>query len=116
DLRRGGLLTGFAVDIPDFGGQLSALTYDHGATDGRLSPAAFAVKQLTATMRASHLRARAASLTGAAPRRARILASVRSPKLAVLIDLMNFHSDDLFAELLTKQLGARFGRGGTIAA
>ena len=32
DSRRGGPPTGFAPDIPDFGGQLSALTYDHGAT------------------------------------------------------------------------------------
>jgi D-alanyl-D-alanine carboxypeptidase/D-alanyl-D-alanine-endopeptidase (penicillin-binding protein 4) len=116
DLRRGGLLTGFAIDVPDFGGQLSALTYDHGSTDGKLSPAEFAVKQLTATMKAMHIQAAAATTTGAAPRHAHKLASVRSPTLAVLIDLMNYHSDDLFAELLTKQLGARFGRGGTIGA
>ena len=39
---RGGPSTGGAPDIGDLGGELSALTYDHGATQGRLSPAAFA--------------------------------------------------------------------------
>ena len=29
---------------------------------------------------------------------------------------MNFRSDDLFAELLTKQLGSRFGRSGSISS
>jgi D-alanyl-D-alanine carboxypeptidase/D-alanyl-D-alanine-endopeptidase (penicillin-binding protein 4) len=116
DLHRGGLLTSFAADVPDFGGQMSALTYDHGSTDGKLSPAAFAVKQLTRTMRAAHIQAAPAAFTAKAPHRARTLASVHSPRLSVMIDLMNFRSDDLFAELLTKQLGARFGRAGTISS
>jgi D-alanyl-D-alanine carboxypeptidase/D-alanyl-D-alanine-endopeptidase (penicillin-binding protein 4) len=115
DLHRGGLLTAFAADIPDFGGQLSALTYDHGATGGKLSPAAFAVKQLTLTMRAGGIQATPAPFTLRAPHHARKLAFVHSPTLKVMIDLMNFHSDDLFAELLTKQLGARFDHAGTIA-
>ena len=39
DRRRGGPSTGYAADIPDFGGQLSALTFDHGSTPGRSRPA-----------------------------------------------------------------------------
>ena len=35
--------------------------------------------------------------------------------MAVMLRLMDVPSDDLFAELLTKQLGVLFGRGGTIA-
>jgi serine-type D-Ala-D-Ala carboxypeptidase/endopeptidase (penicillin-binding protein 4) len=116
DLHRGGLLTSFAADIPDFGGQMSALTYDHGATDGKLSPAAFAVKQVVQTMHAAHIQATASKSTAKARHRARTLAAVHSPRMIVMIDLMNFRSDDLFAELLTKQLGARFGHAGTIAS
>jgi D-alanyl-D-alanine carboxypeptidase/D-alanyl-D-alanine-endopeptidase (penicillin-binding protein 4) len=116
DNRRGGPATDFAPDVPDFGGQLSALTYDHGATVGRLSPAAFAARQLALTLRARGIRAFASTSTATAPRRARPVAGVDSPPLATLISLMNVPSDDLFAELLTKQLGVRFGRAGTIAA
>jgi D-alanyl-D-alanine carboxypeptidase/D-alanyl-D-alanine-endopeptidase (penicillin-binding protein 4) len=41
---------------------------------------------------------------------------VHSPPLSVMARLMDVPSDDLFAELLTKQLGVRFGHGGSIAA
>jgi serine-type D-Ala-D-Ala carboxypeptidase/endopeptidase (penicillin-binding protein 4) len=116
DSHRGGPSTDFAPDIPDFGGQLSALTYDHGSTLGRLSPGAFAAKQLTLTLRAAHVQARAATHTGTAPHGARRLAIVSSPPLSVLLGLMDVPSDDLFAEMLTKQLGARFGGDGSIAA
>lgn len=116
DAGRGGLLSNLASDIPDFGGQMSALTYDHGATAGALSPGAFAARQLAATLHAVKVRARAAAVTGMTPRRAHLLATVSSPRLSTLLALMNVPSDDLFAELLTKQLGARFGGNGTIAA
>ena len=116
DSHRGGPSTQFAPDIPDFGGQLSGLTYDHGATVGKLSPGAFAARQLTFTLRAVHVQARAAATTATATRSARRLATVSSPPLSVLLDLMNVPSDDLFAEMLTKQLGSRFARRGTVAA
>jgi serine-type D-Ala-D-Ala carboxypeptidase/endopeptidase (penicillin-binding protein 4) len=116
DSHRGGPSTNFAPDIPDFGGQLSALTYDHGATLGTLSPGAFAARELALASRAAHLRARAAHDTGVTPHRARTLAVVSSPPLSVLLRLMDVRSDDLFAELLTEQLGSRFGTGGSIAA
>jgi serine-type D-Ala-D-Ala carboxypeptidase/endopeptidase (penicillin-binding protein 4) len=116
DTRRGGPATAFAPDIPDFGGQLSALTYDHGAAATGLSPATFAAKQLALTLNALGVRAKPARFAAKAPHRARVLAGVNSPSLPVLIDLMNVPSDDLFAELLTKQLGVRFARRGTIAA
>ncbi len=116
DAGRGGLLSDLAADIPDFGGQLSALTYDHGATSGALSPGAFAARQLSLTLRAARVPARAAALTAVTPRRAHVLAVVSSPRLSTLLALMNVPSDDLFAELLTKQLGVRFGGNGTIAA
>jgi D-alanyl-D-alanine carboxypeptidase/D-alanyl-D-alanine-endopeptidase (penicillin-binding protein 4) len=116
DERPGGPATGYAPDIPDFGGQLSALTYDHGASSGALTPAAFAARQLARTLRAEQVRVRAATQTGHAPGDARSLASVSSPPMSVLLRLMDVPSDDLFAELLTEQLGLRFGGAGTISA
>jgi D-alanyl-D-alanine carboxypeptidase/D-alanyl-D-alanine-endopeptidase (penicillin-binding protein 4) len=117
DARRGGPSTNFAPDLPDFGGELSALTYDHGSTlGGAHSPAAFAAKQLVLTLKAAHVEAKASADTGRPPHGARTLGSVTSPPLSVLLRLMDVPSDDLFAELLTKQLGARFAGEGSIAA
>jgi D-alanyl-D-alanine carboxypeptidase/D-alanyl-D-alanine-endopeptidase (penicillin-binding protein 4) len=116
DSRRGGPATGYAADVPDFGGQLSALTYDHGASTKRLSPGEFAARELMLILRADHVRGKLAKHTHATPRHAHLLATVRSPPLSVLLRLTDVPSDDLFAELLTKQLGSRFGRGGSISA
>lgn len=116
DSRPGGPADGYAPDIPDYGGELGALTYDHGATGHAGSPAAFAVRELVRTMRAQGISARAGASGGRAPRSAKRLAVVRSPPLAVLLKLMDVRSDDLFADLVTEQLGARFGGGGTISA
>jgi serine-type D-Ala-D-Ala carboxypeptidase/endopeptidase (penicillin-binding protein 4) len=115
DRRRGGMLTDLDADLPDFGGQLSALVYDHGATTRGLNPAAFAARELTLVLRADHIRARASTKSGDAPARGHVLAVVSSPPLAMMLRLMDVPSDDLFAELLAKQLGARFGSGGSIA-
>jgi D-alanyl-D-alanine carboxypeptidase/D-alanyl-D-alanine-endopeptidase (penicillin-binding protein 4) len=116
DSHRGGPSTKFAPDIPDFGGQLSALTYDHGATHGTLTPGAFAARELALALRAAHVRARAAHDTGVTPSRAHTLAVVSSPPLSVMLRLMDVRSDDLFAELFAEQLGSQFGTGGSIAA
>ena len=115
DRRRGGLMTAYAQDVPDFGGQLSALTYDHGTTLKHYSPATFAAHELVLTMRGSGIAAKAAPGAGRAPVRARLLASVSSPPLSAMLRLMDVPSDDLFAELFTKQLGVLFGTGGTIS-
>ena len=114
--RPGGPATAFAPDIPDFGGELGALTFDHGSTSGSLTPGAFAARQLARTLRSQQVRVKAAPLVGIAPRRVQTLASVSSPPMSVLLKLMDVPSDDLFAEILTMQLGRRFGGNGTIAA
>ncbi len=115
DGRVGPPSTGFAPDVPDLGGQLSALTFDHGSTEG-LRPAAFAARQLSRTMGAMHIRAKAAGVPGRAPAGAQTLATVSSPPMSILLRLTDLPSDDLFAEMLTKQLGARFAGAGTTAA
>jgi serine-type D-Ala-D-Ala carboxypeptidase/endopeptidase (penicillin-binding protein 4) len=116
DGLRGGPATAYGPDVPDFGGQLAGLTYDHGSTSGALSPPAFAAKELVLTMHGAHIKAKAAKRTGPTPAGAQQLASVLSPPLSVLLKLMDVPSDDFFAEMLTKQLGVRFGSGGSILA
>jgi D-alanyl-D-alanine carboxypeptidase/D-alanyl-D-alanine-endopeptidase (penicillin-binding protein 4) len=46
----------------------------------------------------------------------RLLAEVRSPQIAKLLELTNTPSDNFLAEMLLKGLGATFGTGGTTAA
>jgi serine-type D-Ala-D-Ala carboxypeptidase/endopeptidase (penicillin-binding protein 4) len=116
DGLRGGPATGYAPDIPDFGGQLSALSYDHGSTYKKLNPGAFAAKELVLTMHGAGIGARPLNRTLPAPSGTQELASVSSPPLSVMLKLMDVPSDDFFAEMLTKQLGVRFGTGGSIQA
>ncbi len=62
------------------------------------------------------IQAKAAPVPGKAPRGARLLATVSSPPMSIVLRLTDLQSDDLFAEMLTKQLGARFAGAGTTAA
>jgi serine-type D-Ala-D-Ala carboxypeptidase/endopeptidase (penicillin-binding protein 4) len=114
DRKRGGLMTNYLPDVPDFGGQLSALTYDHGSTVPHYSPAAFAAREMALVMRGSHISVKASRTERKTPGDARVLATVSSPPMSVMTRLMDVPSDDLFAELFAKQLGVLFGRGGTL--
>jgi D-alanyl-D-alanine carboxypeptidase/D-alanyl-D-alanine-endopeptidase (penicillin-binding protein 4) len=116
DHRRGGLMTNYQPDVPDFGGQLSALTYDHGSVVPHYSPAVFAARQLALTLRGSHIAAKASRHARKTPDDARVLATVSSPPMSIMTRLMDVPSDDLFAELFAKQLGLLFGRSGSISA
>jgi D-alanyl-D-alanine carboxypeptidase/D-alanyl-D-alanine-endopeptidase (penicillin-binding protein 4) len=112
----GGPATHYHADIPDYGGELSALVFDHGATGFGLGPAAFADHQVAVAMQNAGIGLQAARRTARTPLDARVLASVNSPPLRVLLRLMNVPSDDLFADLLTKQLGYQTLHEGTLAA
>jgi serine-type D-Ala-D-Ala carboxypeptidase/endopeptidase (penicillin-binding protein 4) len=116
DDLRGGPATAYGADVPDFGGQLSALAYDHGSTFKKLNPGAFAAKELVLTMHGAGIGARPLNRTLPAPGGTQELASVKSPPLSVMLKLMDVPSDDFFAEMLTKQLGKQFGTGGSIPA
>ncbi len=116
DADRGGPLTHDQPDIPDYGGELSALVYDHGMTDGSMSPAVFAAHELALTLRGGGMRVAAAGRAAHTPASAVTLARVRSPPLSVLIRLMDVPSDDLIADMLAKQLGARLRDSGTLSA
>jgi D-alanyl-D-alanine carboxypeptidase/D-alanyl-D-alanine-endopeptidase (penicillin-binding protein 4) len=112
----GGPFTNGRPDVPDYGGEMSALTFDHGAIAKGFSPPAYSARQLVRTMRTAHIQARASARSTRTPAQARRLASVASPPLSVLLKLMDVPSDDLFADLLTKQLGYRILGQGTLSA
>jgi serine-type D-Ala-D-Ala carboxypeptidase/endopeptidase (penicillin-binding protein 4) len=116
DRDRGGPFTHNKADIPDYGGEMSALVYDHGMSARRMSPAVFAAHELALTMRSSGMRVRASPQTRRTPVSAVQLARVESPPLSVLLRLMDVPSDDLIADMLVKQMGAKLLGEGTLSA
>jgi D-alanyl-D-alanine carboxypeptidase/D-alanyl-D-alanine-endopeptidase (penicillin-binding protein 4) len=116
DSLRGGPATNYAPD-PNLVGLLSALSFDRGETGGMSSPAAYAAFRL-----AGALRERGVVVTGRSQAgtydalSARLVTSIASPPMSQLVALTARPSDDFFAEMLLKALGARFGSGGTTAA
>jgi D-alanyl-D-alanine carboxypeptidase/D-alanyl-D-alanine-endopeptidase (penicillin-binding protein 4) len=116
DAARGGPLTNNRPDTPDYGGELSALVYDHGASARGYPPPVFATRELVITMRGVRIMARLGRRAGRTPPGAHMLATVSSPRMSVLVRLMDVPSDDLFADLLAKQIGAQFFGEGTLAA
>ncbi len=122
DSLRGTPATGYGADL-GVEGELSALAYDDGfesAAEAALqpNPARFAAQQLIYALRAAGVKIRRGTptATGLTPAGARLLAQVQSPPLATLIALTNAPSDNFFAETLLKDIGAKFGGGGTTAA
>ena len=123
DSLRGTPATGFAPDLPDVEGLLGALSYNRGFADFeglavQAHPAVYAIQQFEAALRAAHVRVPAKTRlhVGHTPPSAQPLAAVQSPPMATLIRLTNTPSDNYFAEMLLKGLGARFGGAGTTAA
>ncbi len=121
DRLRGGPASGYGLDL-DIGGPLSGLLYDRGLAkeDGsalQSQPAMFAAQQLTLALRGAGVRvARGVTGTGTAPAGATQLAAVASPSIATLVRLTLVPSDNMFAEMLLKDVGARFGGAGSTAA
>ena len=122
DADRGTPATGNQPSI-EVEGELSGLSFDRGWANATGTvyyrrPALEAGTQLAVALKAAgvalprHLRITA----GATPRAAVALAGAGSPRMATLVSLTNTPSDNYFAETLTKDLGARFGTGGTTAA
>jgi D-alanyl-D-alanine carboxypeptidase/D-alanyl-D-alanine-endopeptidase (penicillin-binding protein 4) len=120
DRLRGGPSSGFALDR-DIGAPLGGLLFNRGlAGNGgsalQLQPAKFAAQQLTLELRRAHVRVPQNAGTGVAPADATDVATVESPTIATLVRLTLVPSDNLFAEMLLKGLGARFGANGSTAA
>ncbi|MDQ6606534.1 MAG: D-alanyl-D-alanine carboxypeptidase/D-alanyl-D-alanine-endopeptidase [Actinomycetota bacterium] len=122
DSRRGTPATGYAAGSY-VEGQLSALIYDRGFADQQGTtfqrrPALFSTDAFAGALRAARVKIPASTriYTGSTPPGAKLLTVVHSPRLATLIKLTNTPSDNYFAEMLLKGLGARFAHSGTTAA
>ncbi len=122
DTLRGTAYSGFATST-DIGGPLSATAFDRGLArdDGsafQTRPAVFSAGRLASAMRALGARV-SLSRVGSArtpAQAAQELAQVGSPTMATLVRLTNQPSDNYFAEMLLKGLGARFGGAGSTRA
>jgi D-alanyl-D-alanine carboxypeptidase/D-alanyl-D-alanine-endopeptidase (penicillin-binding protein 4) len=112
----GGPATNDLADTPDYGGEMSALVYDHGMSGGHMSPAVFAAHELALTLRGEGVRIGAAGRTADTPTGAAQLAAVQSPAISEIVRLMDVPSDDLIADMLAKQMGSRLLGQGTLAA
>jgi D-alanyl-D-alanine carboxypeptidase/D-alanyl-D-alanine-endopeptidase (penicillin-binding protein 4) len=105
-------------------GELSALAFDRGfadysGTQYQAHPSLYAAEALASALRSAGVSVPQSTTirTGRTPADAqtRMLAEVRSPRIARLIQLTNTPSDNFLAEMLLKGLGASFGAGGTTA-
>jgi serine-type D-Ala-D-Ala carboxypeptidase/endopeptidase (penicillin-binding protein 4) len=117
DARRGSYDSNFAADL-DLGGQLGALVVGHGATDAK-GPAHVAAARLQALLKKRGVRFGRAATTGVAPADpsvAALIATEESPPVSELIRATNQPSDNFYAELLLKVVGATDGGAGTTAA
>ncbi len=119
DSLRGEPSSGYAFD-PWLEGVLSGLAFNRGETGsfhGPHAPAAYAAQQLMLGLQRSHVSVAGDSgpAPASTPSGARELAVVQSPPLSTLLGLMLPPSDNFFAEMLIKDLGASFGGGGTTA-
>ncbi|MGA2007373.1 MAG: D-alanyl-D-alanine carboxypeptidase [Solirubrobacteraceae bacterium] len=116
DSRRGGPATNYGVD-PNLVGELSALAFNRGLSGSLGSPPAYAAFELAGTLRHDGVVVTGRSHAGELPPTgAKLLVSIDSPPMTTLVKLTALPSDDFFAEMLLKALGARFGAGGTTAA
>jgi D-alanyl-D-alanine carboxypeptidase/D-alanyl-D-alanine-endopeptidase (penicillin-binding protein 4) len=103
-------------------GSLSALVFERGLVNQGagyvIHPAIYAAQQLASALRAAGTRVSSSTpiSAGVTPAAATPLATVHSPRIATLIKLTNTPSDNFFAEMLLKGIGARFGGRGTTAS
>jgi D-alanyl-D-alanine carboxypeptidase/D-alanyl-D-alanine-endopeptidase (penicillin-binding protein 4) len=101
-------------------GQLGGLAYDRGFAGEQFQPhpAQYAAQQFANALKSAHVKVPRGTRIGAgtAPAGAARLARVNSPDMATLVQLTNTPSDNFFAEMLLKDIGARFGGAGSTAA
>jgi D-alanyl-D-alanine carboxypeptidase/D-alanyl-D-alanine-endopeptidase (penicillin-binding protein 4) len=102
----------------DMGGALSGLSVDRGLLGGRgqTAPALIAARALAHELRRDRVGVAGKTEVGRTPLAAHVVATTASPPLRALVAATNRPSDNLYAEALLKNLGARFGGAGTTAA
>jgi D-alanyl-D-alanine carboxypeptidase/D-alanyl-D-alanine-endopeptidase (penicillin-binding protein 4) len=115
DAQRGDPASNYLPD-PNLVGELSALSFDRGAVGTQSSPAAHAAWELAGSLRHAGVPVSGPSQAGTTPPGAQLLLTVDSPTMSQLAALTAGPSDDFFAEMILKALGARFGTGGTTLA
>jgi D-alanyl-D-alanine carboxypeptidase/D-alanyl-D-alanine-endopeptidase (penicillin-binding protein 4) len=119
DRRRGVADSGYATS--PYIGPLSGLAFNSGYSDssGRRfarDPAKVAATKLARSLRNRGVAIRTRVARRETPPRARLLAVVRSPRIATLANATNVYSNNYFAEMLLKNVGAHFGAGGSTGA
>jgi D-alanyl-D-alanine carboxypeptidase/D-alanyl-D-alanine-endopeptidase (penicillin-binding protein 4) len=120
DRRRGVADSGYATS--PYIGPLSGLSLNSGystadATGFASDPARVAASKLIAALRTSGVRIRGGAALGDANEdRAKTIAVVRSPPIDSLVNNTDVYSNNFFAEMLLKLVGAEFGTDGTTAA
>ena len=115
DTQRSGCCAGYD---PDLGGVLSALAYDRGIFRGRarLDAARFAAARFAAQLKAAGVTATGKSTAGPAPEGAKTVAFVASLPVGELARYINVPSNNFAAEMLFRELGARYREEGSLAA
>ncbi len=115
DDRRSACCAGYDFEL---GGVLSALAYDRGIFRGRarLDAARFAAGRFATQLRAAGVPVSDHSSAGTAPADARTIAVLPSRNAGELARFTNVPSNNFAAEMLLKQLGARYRDLGTEAA
>ncbi len=119
DRVRGVADSGYATS--PYIGPLSGLSFDSGyrgsISEGFTSdPAILAATKLANALRSSDVTIRTQVARAVTPAGAETLATVRSPTMSQLVEATDVYSNNFFAEMLAKLLGARFGGAGTTAA
>jgi serine-type D-Ala-D-Ala carboxypeptidase/endopeptidase (penicillin-binding protein 4) len=103
-------------------GPLSGLAFNSGFAGQTSSsgfsadPAKLAASKLVRNLRGAGVDVPTQIALGATPVDAKRVALVQSPPLTRIVDTTDVYSDNFFAEMLIKLLGARFGGAGTTAA
>jgi D-alanyl-D-alanine carboxypeptidase/D-alanyl-D-alanine-endopeptidase (penicillin-binding protein 4) len=116
DSLRGGPDSGYGVSI--WVGPLSALSFNRGRAAGgfQADPPSFAAARLDAVLEARGIGVRLKPGAGTTPADAELLASLDSPPMETLVQLMNKPSDNFFAEILAKDLAMQANGHGTTSA
>ena len=115
DQRRASCCAGYD---PDLGGVLSALAYDRGIYRGRvrLDAARFAAARFAMRLKSAGVTRTGRSRAGEAPEHAKTVAFVASRSVGELARYINVPSNNFAAEMLFRELGARYRERGTRAA
>jgi D-alanyl-D-alanine carboxypeptidase/D-alanyl-D-alanine-endopeptidase (penicillin-binding protein 4) len=103
-------------------GPLSGLDFNSGfagqtnSSGFSADPAKLAASKLVRNLRAAGVSVPTQVALGTTPANAKRVAIVQSPTLTKIVNTTDVYSDNFFAEMLIKLLGARFGAAGTTAA